>query len=136
MDECKPNTEERRKMPGRREHEAAGEECVSSSTCLARMDGIKSSIQNWVGARLWMAVSAIIVTLVGVSWNLSAKMTTLQDFSTQQGKEITAQGKEIQRIEENLKIPPAGPPQSYTGPKDPDLSRRDEITRPLRALTE
>ena len=112
-------------MVDNRGQQDSGEDCVSSSTCLARMDGIKESVENKIGKILITSSLAIILTMVGVSWDLSRQLTTLQDVCNAQGKEIIAQGKQINRIEEYLKIPPAViPSQSYTDYEDPSISRK------------
>jgi hypothetical protein len=59
----------------------------------------------------------VIGVLMAVSWNLSSQLTALREQNRQMREEMG-------KIEQYLKMPDAAiPPQSYTLPEDPSVSK-------------
>jgi hypothetical protein len=69
----------------------------------------------------------IFLAVLGGAWQLSSKLTTLQEQNAAMKEQNDATQREVYRIEQHLHMPLPSqvtqpPPQSYTN-GDPDLSR-------------
>jgi hypothetical protein len=77
-----------------------------------------------------MTLIAAFVFVLGCFWNLQSRLTIIDDNQKNTKDAIKriednqeAQRREMQHMEEYMKIPPLGKPQAYNNP-EPDISKR------------